>query len=56
MVGKFKNHLEKHSPLKQNGLGMNLLLGWSFINGAMDSLHNKLKVELGKKNEIFCYS
>ena len=22
----------------------------------MDDLHNKLKVELGKKNEIFCYS
>ena len=22
----------------------------------MDNLHNKLKVELGKKNEIFCYS
>ena len=22
----------------------------------MDNLHNKLKVELGKKNKIFCYS
>ena len=22
----------------------------------MDNLHNKLKVELGKNNEIFCYS